>query len=47
MKVERYLFRGARIGTPFNVDTVTAEVRFRHTSHDDVAFIGKVSELVT
>jgi RNA-directed DNA polymerase len=47
MKVERYLFRGAQIGTPFNIDTVTKEVRFRHTGHDDVAFVGHVSELVT
>jgi len=29
MKVERYLFRGAQIGTPFDVDTVSTEVRFR------------------
>jgi len=47
MKVERYLFRGAQIGTPFNIDMVSTEVRFRHTGHDDVAFVGQVSELVT
>jgi len=46
-KVERYLFRGAQIGTPFNVDTVSTEVRFRHTGHDDVAFVGRVSEQLT
>jgi RNA-directed DNA polymerase len=46
-KVERYLYRGAQIGTPFNVDVVTTEVRFRHTSHDDVSFVGRVSELLT
>lgn len=46
-KVERYLFRGAQIGTPFNVDAVSTEVRFRHTGHDDVAFVGRVSEQLT
>ncbi len=47
MKVERYPFRGTQIGTPFNVDTVSTEVRFRHTGHDDIAFVGQVSELIT
>lgn len=47
MRVERYRFRGAHIATPFNVDEVDpAGARFRHTGHDDVAFVGQVSELV-
>jgi RNA-directed DNA polymerase len=48
MRVERYRFRGARISTPFNIDEVDpAGARFRHTDHDDVAFVGRVSELVS
>jgi RNA-directed DNA polymerase len=47
MRVERYRFRGAQIVTPFNIDEVDpAGARFRHTGHDDVAFVGQVSELV-
>jgi len=48
MRVERYRFRGAQISTPFNIDEVDpAGARFRQTDHDDVAFVGKVSELVS
>jgi RNA-directed DNA polymerase len=48
LTVERYRFRGTLIGTPYNVDVVNpAGARFRHTNHDDVAFVGKVSELVS
>jgi RNA-directed DNA polymerase len=47
MCVERYRFRGAQIATPFNIDEVDpAGARFRHTGHDDVAFVGQVSDLV-
>ncbi|WP_308794847.1 group II intron reverse transcriptase/maturase [Streptomyces spinoverrucosus] len=45
MKVERYRFRGAQISTPYNIDEVDPRgARFRRTSHDDVAFVGQVSE---
>ncbi len=48
MGVERYRYRGTQIATPFNVDVVNpAGARFRRTSHDDVAFVGQVSELVS
>jgi RNA-directed DNA polymerase len=48
MQVERYRFRGAQICTPYNVDEVDPEgARFRRTGHDDEAFVGKVSELVS
>lgn len=48
MQVERYRYRGAQICTPYNVDEVDpAGARFRHTDHDDVAFVGIVSELVS
>jgi RNA-directed DNA polymerase len=48
MRVERYRFRGAQIGTPYNIDEVDADgARFRRTNHDDVAFVGQVTELVT
>jgi RNA-directed DNA polymerase len=48
MTVERYRYRGAQIGTPFNLDVVDpAGARFRHTSHDDMAFVGQVSEQLT
>ena len=48
MRVERYRFRGAQISTPFNIDVVDpAGARFRLTKHDDVAFVGVVSELVS
>lgn len=48
MQVERYRYRGAQICTPYNIDEVDpAGARFRHTGHDDVAFIGVVSELVS
>jgi len=47
MRVERYRYRGAQIATPFNIDVVDpAGARFRRTGHDDVAFVGQVSELV-
>jgi RNA-directed DNA polymerase len=47
-RVQRYVFRGAQISTPYNVDQVDAAgSRFRATSHDDVAFVGRVSELVS
>ena len=48
MRVLRYRFRGAQISTPYNVDVLDpAGARFRRTGHDDVAFVGKVSELLT
>jgi len=48
MQVQRYRFRGALIGTPFNVEQVDpAGARFRLTGHDDAAFVGLVSELVS
>ena len=48
MRVERYRYRGTQIATPFNTDVIDPEGgRFRHTGHDDAAFVGKVSELVT
>lgn len=47
MRVERYRYRGTKIATPFNVDVLDpAGARFRRTSHDDVAFVEQVSELV-
>ena len=47
-RVERYRFRGALIGTPYNVEQADpAGARFRLTSHDDTAFVGLVSELVS
>ena len=48
MRVERYRYRGAQIATPFNIDVVDpAGARFRRTGHDDMAFVGQVSELIT
>ncbi len=48
MRVKRYQFRGAQISTPYNLDEVDPTgARFRQTDHDDVAFVGKVSELVS
>ena len=48
VQVVRYRFRGAQICTPFNLDEVDpAGARFRHTDHDDVGFIGQVSEQLT
>ena len=48
MQVLRYRFRGAQIGTPYNVDQVDGGgARFRRTNHDDVGFVGRVSELVS
>jgi RNA-directed DNA polymerase len=48
MRVERYRYRGAQITTPFNIDVVDpAGARFRRTGHDDVEFVGQVSELIT
>jgi len=47
MPVERYRYRGAQISTQYNIDEVDpAGARFRQTRHDDVAFVGKVTELV-
>jgi RNA-directed DNA polymerase len=47
-RVERYRFRGAQISTPYNIDEVDpAGARFRQIDHDDVAFVGRVSELVS
>ncbi len=47
MRVERYRFRGAKISTPYNIGEVDpAGARFRHTDHDDEAFVGRVSELI-
>jgi RNA-directed DNA polymerase len=48
MRVQRYRFRGAQISTPYNVDQVDpAGARFRRTTHDDVAFVGQVSEHIS
>jgi RNA-directed DNA polymerase len=48
MQVQRCTFRGAQISTPHNVDQVdSAGARFRATTHDDMAFVGRVSELVS
>jgi RNA-directed DNA polymerase len=48
MRVERYRYRGAQIATPFNIDVIDpAGARFRRTGHDDVEFVGQVSELVS
>ena len=45
VQVVRYRFRGAQICTPFNLDEVDpAGARFRRTDHDDVGFVGQVSE---
>jgi RNA-directed DNA polymerase len=47
MRVERYRYRGTQIATPFNIDEVDpAAARFRRTGHDDMAFVGQVSELI-
>ena len=47
-RVERYRYRGTQIATPFNNDIIDpAGARFRRTSHDDVEFVGQVSELVS
>jgi hypothetical protein len=35
----------AQISTPYNIDEVDPDgARFRRTNHDDVAFVGQVSE---
>lgn len=48
MPVKRYRFRGAQISTPYNIDEVDPTgARFRRTNHDDVAFVGRVSEYLT
>jgi len=48
MQVGRYRYRGAQICTPYNIDEVDpAGARFRRTGHDDVAFVGVISELVS
>lgn len=48
MRVERYRYRGAQISTPYNINEVDPlGARFRRTSHDDVAFVGQVSEHLT
>jgi RNA-directed DNA polymerase len=47
-RVQRYRFRGAQISTPYNIDQVDpAGARFRRTTHDDVAFVGQVSEHIS
>ena len=39
---------GAQIATPFNLDVIDpAGARFRRTGHDDVEFVGQVSEPVS
>ena len=41
-------YRGAQIATPFNIDLIDpGGARFRSTGHDDVGFVGQVSELVS
>jgi RNA-directed DNA polymerase len=48
MTVERYRYRGTQIATRYNIDEVDPDgARFRRTNHDDVAFVGQVSELIT
>jgi RNA-directed DNA polymerase len=48
MRVERYRYRGAQISTPWNMDEVDPDgARFRRTDHDDMAFVGQVSEHLT
>lgn len=48
MRVQRYRYRGSRICLPYNVDSIDpAGGRFRLTDHDDVAFVGRLSELVS
>ncbi|GGV04596.1 hypothetical protein ACIG0C_33285 [Kitasatospora aureofaciens] len=45
VRVERYRYRGAQISTRYNVDEVNPDgARVRRTTHDDVAFVGQVSE---
>ncbi|WP_331758516.1 group II intron reverse transcriptase/maturase [Nocardia sp. NBC_01377] len=47
MRVERYRYRGTKISTPFNLDAVDpAGARYRRTDHDDVVFVGYLSELI-
>jgi RNA-directed DNA polymerase len=46
--VERYRYRGTQIATPYNIDVVNPTgARFRRTRHDDQAFVGQVTELLT
>ncbi|WP_433206395.1 group II intron reverse transcriptase/maturase [Nocardia sp. CA-107356] len=46
-RVERYRYRGTKISTPFNLDAVDpAKARYRRTGHDDVVFVGYLSELI-
>jgi hypothetical protein len=48
MTVERYRYRGAQIVTPYNLGEVEpTKARFRRTNHDDIGFIGRVSEQLT
>jgi RNA-directed DNA polymerase len=48
MRVERYRYRGTQISTPYNIDLVDPTgARFRRTSHDDQAFVGGLSELIS
>jgi RNA-directed DNA polymerase len=45
---ERYRHRGAQVATPFNIDVIDPPgARFRRTGHDDVSFVGQVTELIT
>jgi RNA-directed DNA polymerase len=47
-QVQRYRFRGAQICTPYNVGLLDpAGGAFRMTRHDDVGFVGRISELVS
>jgi len=44
MPIRRYLYRGERIETPYNVGMI--EARLRGHRHDDVELVGRVSELI-
>jgi RNA-directed DNA polymerase len=47
MRVERYRFRGARISTPWNEETLDpAGARFRRTAHNDPEFLDRLDELL-
>ncbi|HUY53822.1 MAG TPA: hypothetical protein VMV23_01530, partial [Candidatus Nanopelagicaceae bacterium] len=47
MRGQRYGFRGGQICTPYSDGAVDpAGARVRTNSHDDMAFVGRVSELV-
>lgn len=47
MRVERYRYRGQRISTPWNERSVDPTgSRYRRTSHDDPAFLGRIQEVL-